>query len=338
MLRRYSVHLCLATIGGLVVYLAHQEYLSLYILSVLSFMGVNIILATSLNLVNGFMGEFSCGHAGFACVGAYVSSLLGVWLFAEDKVFGAPLLNPEYALYAFPLLILAGGIAAALTGLLVAVPSYKTRGDYLAIITLASNYIIISVIENIGAIGGSRGFMGMKSLVNSMEDQIELPWMVIWVFLFTVFCVWLMRRFVSSSFGKGVTAICQDEVAAEIMSVNTNKIKTITFMLSSGMAGIGGGLFAYILGYVNPGSFNILKSTEVLVMVYLGGMGSLSGSVLSAMLFTVLLELLRPLQIIKWIVIPLLLIILMQFRPEGLMGNRELGDIFPRLKKFYRFK
>lgn len=338
MLRRYSVHLSLATIGGLVVYLAHQEYLSLYILSVLSFMGVNIIMATSLNLVNGFMGEFSCGHAGFACVGAYVSSLLGVWLFAEGKVFGAPLLNPEYALYAFPLLILAGGIAAALTGLLVAVPSYKTRGDYLAIITLASNYIIISVIENIGAIGGSRGFMGMKSLVNSMEDQIELPWMVIWVFLFTVFCVWLMRRYVSSSFGKGVTAICQDEVAAEIMSVNTNKIKTITFMLSSGMAGIGGGLFAYILGYVNPGSFNILKSTEVLVMVYLGGMGSLSGSVLSAMLFTVLLELLRPLQIIKWIVIPLLLIILMQFRPEGLMGNRELGDIFPRLKKFYRFK
>ena len=338
MLRRYSVHLILALTGGALVYSAYQEYLSLYIMSVLMFMGVNVILSTSLNLVNGYMGEFSCGHAGFMAVGAYVSSLLGVWLFAKDRVFGVPLLDPGYALYAFPVLILIGGVAAALTGLLVAVPSYKTRGDYLAIITIAANYIIISAIENIGAIGGSRGFMGMRRLVNSMEDVIDLPWMPIWVIIFTILSIWVIRRYVSSTFGKGVSAICQDEVAAEIMSVNTNKIKTVTFMLSSGIAGIAGGLFAYILGYVNPGSFNILKSTEVLVMVYLGGMGSLSGSILSAILFTVLLELLRPLQIIKWIVIPLLLIILMQFRPEGIMGNRELGDLFPWLKKLYRFK
>ena len=243
--------------------------------------------------------------------------------------------------------------------MLVAVPSYKTRGDYLAIITIAANFIIISTIENIGSIGGSRGFMGMKRLVNSMEDVAELPWMPIWVFVFTVFSVWLIRRYVSSTFGKGVSAICQDEVAAEIMSVNTNKIKTITFMLSSGLAGVAGGLFAYILGYVNPGSFNIMKSTEVLVMVYLGGMGSLSGSVLSAILFTILLESFRfviPMvndlahqfhlispdydisQVWRWVLIPLLLILLMQFRPEGIMGNRELGNIFPRLKKFYRFK
>ena len=166
--RRYSVHLILALVGGAVIYCAYQEYLSLYIMSVLMFMGVNVILSTSLNLVNGYMGEFSCGHAGFMCVGAYVSSLLGVWLFAQDKIFGAPLLDPEYTLYAFPFVIIAGGIAAALAGLLVAIPSYKTRGDYLAIITIAANYIIISTIENIGAIGGSRGFMGMKGLFNSM--------------------------------------------------------------------------------------------------------------------------------------------------------------------------
>ena len=127
------------------------------------FMGVNIILSTSLNLVNGNMGEFSCGHAGFMCVGAYVSSVLGVLLFTKDKVFGAPLLDPNLALYGFPFIILAGGVAAALAGLLVAIPSYKTRGDYLAIITIAANYIIISAIENMGIIGGSRGFMGMKS-------------------------------------------------------------------------------------------------------------------------------------------------------------------------------
>lgn len=337
-LRRYSVQLLLIALGGGITYLAYQEAIGLYFLTVLMFMGVNIILSTSLNLVNGYMGEFSCGHAGFMCVGAYVSSILGVLLFSKDKIFGAPLLNPELAIYFFPLIIIAGGIVAALFGLLVALPSYKTRGDYLAIITIAANYIIISLIENIDLIGGSRGFMGMKKVVNSMEDVIYLPWMVIWVFIFTVGTVWVLRRYVSSVFGKGVSAICQDEVAAEIMSVNTNKMKTITFMLSSGLAGIAGGLFAYIIGYVNPGSFNILKSTEVLVMVYLGGMASLSGSVLSAILFTVLLEVLRPLQIIKWVVIPLLLIILMQFRPEGLMGNREISDIFPKLKRFYRFK
>lgn len=338
MLRRYSVQLILIALGGIITYCAYQEIVGLYFLTVLMFMGVNIILSTSLNLVNGYMGEFSCGHAGFMCVGAYVSSLLGVLLFAKDKVFGAPLLNPDLAIYLFPVVIIIGGIAAALFGLLVALPSYKTRGDYLAIITIAANYIIISLIQNIDLIGGSRGFMGMKRVIGNMEDVVYLPWMVIWVFVFTIGTVWILRRYVSSVFGKGVSAICQDEVAAEIMSVNTNKIKTITFMLSSGLAGVAGGLFAYIIGYVNPGSFNILKSTEAMVMVYLGGMASLSGSVLSAILFTILLELLRPLQIIKWVVIPLLLIILMQFRPEGIMGNRELSDVFPKLKRFYRFK
>ena len=224
MLRRYSIHMILVTIGGLLTYVAYEELVSLYILSVLMFMGVNVILSTSLNLVNGNMGEFSCGHAGFMCVGAYVSSVLGVWLFAKDKVFGAPILDPGLALYAFPFVILAGGIAAALAGLLVAIPSYKTRGDYLAIITIAANYIIISLIENLGVIGGSRGFMGMKGVISAMEDVAYLPWMPIWVFAFTIFCVWLIRRYVSSTFGKGVNAICQDEVAAEIMSVNTNKV------------------------------------------------------------------------------------------------------------------
>lgn len=338
MLQRYSVQLILVVLGAGITYLAYQEAIGLYVLSVLMLMGVNIILSTSLNLVNGNMGEFSCGHAGFMCVGAYVASILGVLLFTKDKIFGVPLLNPDLAIYFFPLVIFAGGIAAAFAGLLVALPSYKTRGDYLAIITIAANYIIISLIENLGVIGGSRGFMGMKKVINAMNGVVDLPWMVIWVFIFTVFTVWILRRYNSSTFGKGVLAICQDEVAAEIMSVDTNKVKTITFMLSSGLAGIAGGLFAYIVGYVNPGSFTILKSTEVLVMVYLGGMASLSGAVMSAVFFTILLELLRPLKIIKWVIIPLVLIIVMQFRPEGIMGQKELSDIFPKLKRFYRFK
>jgi branched-chain amino acid transport system permease protein len=337
-MKRITTPAALATLLAVFVYLAYSGGLNQYTQTVLMFMGVNIILSASLNLVNGYMGEFSCGHGGFMAVGAYVASVLSVFLFANDRVFGAPLLSPDLAVWGFPLVLLAGGAAAAVTGLVVAIPSFRTRGDYLAIITLAANYIFISAIENIDVIGGPRGFMGMKKVVNSMGDTFDLPWMLIWVFAFTVFTIWVLRRFLYSTFGKGVSAICQDEVAAEIMSVNTNKMKLIAFMLSSGLAGIAGGLFGHIVGYVNPGSFTILKSTECLVMVYLGGMGSLSGSIMSAVIFTLLLEVLRPLQIIKWIVIPLLLIIVMQFRPEGILGNREFSDVFPRLRRLYSFR
>lgn len=337
-MKRITTPAALAAVLAVLVFLAYTGAMDQYTQTVLMFMGVNVILAASLNLVNGYMGEFSCGHGGFMAVGAYVSSVLSVLLFTTDRVFGPPLLPPGWALYAFPLVLLVGGLAAAVAGLVVAIPSFRTRGDYLAIITLAANYIFISAIENMDTIGGPRGFMGMKRVVNTMGETLGLPWMLIWVFLFTVATIWVLRRFVYSTYGRGVSAICQDEVAAEIMSVNTNKMKLIAFMLSSGLAGIGGGLFGHIVGYVNPGSFTILKSTEVLVMVYLGGMGSLSGSVMSAILFTLLLEALRPLQIIKWIVVPLLLIVLMQFRPEGILGNREFSDVFPRLRRLYHYR
>ncbi|MDQ7834862.1 MAG: branched-chain amino acid ABC transporter permease [Humidesulfovibrio sp.] len=318
--------------------LAQLGVINQYLQSVIMLMGVNIILSTSLNLVNGYMGEFSCGHGGFMCVGAYVTSVVTVLCFSKNHILGAPLLPPSMALFAFPIALFAGAAAAAVAGLVVAIPSFKTRGDYLAIITLAANYIVISAIDNLEIIGGPRGFMGMNAAVNGMEGIVDIPWMLLWVLFGTLFSVWLLRRFVSSTLGKGVPAIAQDEIAAEIMSVDTNRMKLIAFMLSSGIAGLAGGLFAHILGYVNPHSFDIMKSTEVMVMVYLGGMGSLSGATLSAVLFTVLLEVLRPLEIWKWVVIPLLLILLMQFRPEGIMGNKELSDLFPKLKKYYSFK
>ena len=310
--------------------------LDAYYQLVLMFIGVNIILSASLNLINGYMGEFSCGHAGFMAVGAYVSSVLSVWLFTRDGKLGAALLSPELTVYLFPAILLAGTVAAALAGLLVAIPSFRTRGDYLAIITLAVNYIVKSIIENTEAVGGARGFMGMKKVVDAMTEVADLPWMMIWVMIGTVFTLLLIRRFVSSTYGKGIVAIRDDEIAAELMSVNTRRLKMVAFMLSSGLAGLAGGLFAHILGYINPGSFTIMKSTECLVMVYLGGMGSLSGSVLSAVGFTLLLELLRPLELIKWVVVPFMLILLMLFRPEGLMGSRELSDLFPRLRAYHR--
>lgn len=337
-MKRFSVPLLLVLLLTTLMGLAWFEVIDLYIQTIVLFMGINIITSTSLNLVNGNMGEFSCGHAGFIAVGAYVSSILSVALFTKSRTFGAPLLPPELAAYGFPLVLIIGGLAAALTGLLVAIPSFRTRDDYLAIITIAANYIIISTIINIDKIGGARGFMGMKRVIFAMEKCADIPWMILWVFIFMVLSIVIIRRYMSSTYGKGVEAIRQDEVAAEIMSVNTNRIKLVTFMLSSGLAGIAGGLYAHTVGYVNPKSFDLLKSTEALVMVYLGGMGSISGSIIAAVVFTLMLELLRPLQIIKWVAIPLLLIIIMQFRPEGIMGNRELSDIFPSLKKFYKFK
>ena len=330
--------LAVATLAFLVLTTGATTFglLDPYYQLVLMFIGVNIILSASLNLINGYMGEFSCGHAGFMAVGAYVSSVLSVWLFTRDGKLGAGLLPPELAVYLFPAILLAGTVAAALAGLLVAIPSFRTRGDYLAIITLAVNYIVKSIIENTEAVGGARGFMGMKKVVNAMTEVADLPWMMIWVMIGTVFTLLVIRRFVSSTYGKGIVAIRDDEIAAELMSVNTRRLKMVAFMLSSGLAGLAGGLFAHILGYINPGSFTIMKSTECLVMVYLGGMGSLSGSVLSAVGFTLLLELLRPLELIKWVVVPFMLILLMLFRPEGIMGSRELSDLFPKLRAYYR--
>jgi branched-chain amino acid transport system permease protein len=329
----------LACLAGLVfvllVGLSWAGSVSAYVQLVIMFIGVNIIMSASLNLVNGYMGEFSCGHAGFMAIGAYASSLLTVWFFTPGSVFGPNLLPPGWSVWLFPFILLTGGVVAALTGLLVAIPSFRTRGDYLAIITLAVNYIVKSAIENIQTIGGARGFMGMSRVVNGMKDVADVPWMMIWTWISVFLTLLLIKRFVSSTYGKGIIAIREDEIAAEIMGVNTRRAKMVAFMLSSGLAGVAGGLIAHILGYINPGSFTIMKSTEALVMVYLGGMGSLSGSVLSAVFFTLMLEVLRPLQVFKWVVVPLILFLLMLFRTEGLLGQRELTDVFPRLKRIF---
>jgi len=364
-MQKYSFNILIAFAAVVLLTLAQYRILDNYIQAVIMFGGINIMMSTSLNLVNGNMGEFTCGHAAFMCVGAYVASILSVVCFGTK--FGDPLLPAAASYFVFPVIILIGGFMAALSSILVALPSFKTRDDYLAIITIAVNYMVISAIENMDWVGGSRGFQGMKDTVWAMVDSTpswlagenDFPWVLLYVILFTIFDIWVIRRFITSTYGKGVDAVCQDETAAEIMSVNTNKIKTVNFMISAGLAGCAGGLFAHVIGYVNPQSFNILKSTEAMVMVYLGGMGSLSGAVISAVVFTFLLEILRSQAlvdfllapatfvfpdwepsagVIKWVMIPLLLVLIMQFRPEGIMGNKELSDVFPKLKKYYTFK
>ncbi len=324
---RWTLPISLAVIFALTFLIPQYGLLNEYVQLILIYVGINIIMTASLNLINGYMGEFSVGHAGFMAVGAYVSSILTVKVFPQT-------LGPITGFVFFPIAILLGGLGAALVGLIVAFPSFKTRGDYLAIVTLAFNMIVVSIIQNIEAIGGPRGFLGMQKLTT-------MPWVFVWV----VIAIWLMRNFVYSNFGRGVLSIREDEIASDLVSVNTRQVKILAFVISSFFAGIGGGLFAHVLQFITPSSFGILKSTDFLVMVYLGGIGSLGGSILGAATFTILLEILREvfnimgdlpifssvpsLEVWRWVVAPLMLILLMIFRPYGIMGLREFRWITP---------
>jgi len=296
-------------ISGLLFSIAASSFdlIDLYVQLILIYVGINIILTVSLNLVNGYMGEFSIGHAGFMAIGAYIASLLTVNVFPQTA-----------NIFLFPAAILAGGIAAALIGLLVAIPSFKTRGDYLAIVTLAFGMIVKSGIENIDAIGGPRGFLGMEKLST-------LPW----VFFWTVLSLWVIRNLVYSKFGRGVLSIREDEIASDLMGVNTRQVKVIAFVVSSFFAGIAGGLFAHTLQYINPRMFDIIKSTDILIMVYLGGIASIAGSIIGAIIYTILLEVLRPLGIWRMVLMPLMLVLLMIYRPRGIMGLREAKIFVP---------
>ncbi len=278
-----------------------------YVQLVLMYVGINIILTVSLNLVNGYMGEFSVGHAGFMAVGAYTASILTVRVFPESA-----------QAFLFPLAVIAGGLAAALAGLIVALPSFKTRGDYLAIVTLAFLMIVKSVIENIEAIGGPRGFLGMAKLTT-------LPWTFVW----TVIALWVIRNFVYSNYGRGVISIREDEIASDLMGVDTKRVKLLAFTISSFFTGVAGALFAHVLQFINPRVFDIIKSTDILIMVYLGGIGSIGGSILGATIYTVLLEVLRPLGMWRMVLMPLVLVLLMLYRPRGIMGLREFRWLIP---------
>ncbi len=317
MLRSRLLSLPVLLVLGLVVALVLPQtgWVSPYLQLVISYVGINMILAVSLNLVNGYMGEFSVGHAGFMAVGAYTASILTVWVFPREA---SPAL--------FPLALLAGGAVAAVAGLGLAFPSFKTRGDYLAIVTLAFLMIVKSVLENLPALGGPRGFMGMDRLTS-----------LGWVFASVVFSVWLARNLVYSRWGRGVLSIREDETAAGLVGVDTRRVKVVTFTVSAFLAGIAGGLFAHEIQFINPRAFTLLKSTDMLVMVYLGGIGSLGGSLLGATVYTLVLEGLRPaLQSVgiaqEWRLVfaPLLLILLMFTKPRGILGFRELSFLRPR--------
>jgi len=273
---------------------------------------IAIMVTLSLNVVNGYMGEFSCSHPGFMALGAYAASVFTIVLFVDDNHFGPALLPPALGPFMFPVFLILGGLAASAGALLVAIPSFRTRGDYLAIISLAFLFIVRSLFNNLEVVGGPRG-------LGNQPNWANLPTVFIW----TVACVWIINNFVRSTLGKALNAVRDGEMAADAMTVDTRRTKMVAFLFAAFWAGVAGGLFAHVIRYINPDTFGIRKLAEVLAMVYLGGLNSVAGSIAGAVGFNLLGEALRPLEILKWIFIPVLLIFLMVFRPTGLIAFKE---------------
>jgi branched-chain amino acid transport system permease protein len=270
--------------------------------------GINVILAVSLNVVNGFTGQFSLGHAGFMAVGGYTTAKIALAFATTTHGF------TQQA--AFALALLGGMATAALAGLVVGMPSLRLRGDYLAIVTLGFGMIIVSIVENVDALGKAIGLSGLPGLTN-----------VTWTGVGAIATVVMARRLAVSTQGRALFAIREDEVAAEAMGVDTTGYKVRAFVISAAFAGLAGGLIVHLLQLATPRSFNFIRSFEVVVMVVLGGLGSITGSVMAAILLTVALEALREFQQYRMVVYSFLLIVLMLTRPQGLFGTRELWDL-----------
>ena len=280
--------------------------------------GINVILAVSLNLITGFTGQFSIGHAGFMAVGAYTSAYLTVyhaqtWEHSLTAVIGVTAAHALIFLFA----ILVGSIAAALAGLLVGIPSLRLRGDYLAIVTLGFAEIIRIVILNIDKVGGATGFT-VPGYTNFL-----------WVGLFAVLTIVIVYNIVHSDMGRALVSIREDELAAEAMGINTTRYKVLSFVISSALAGMAGVLFGHYTQFLSTNDFQFIRSFEIIIMIVLGGMGSLTGAVLGAIVITIMPELLRQLpgdlSQYRLVVYSALLILIMLTRPQGILGTREFG-------------
>ena len=293
--------------------------------------GLAIILAVSLNIVNGFTGQFSLGHIGFYMAGAYVAAALSTYghahLFPHLPTDGTPVGLGQGAV---PVLAtcLAGGLVAALIGFVVGLPSLRLRGDYLAIITLGFAQIILVIIRNVPAVDGATAFTGLPV---ASQDQslahVATPHLtnLFWVYLVAALVLWVAYSLRFSVHGLAFLAVREDEVAAEAMGINTTRYKVLAFVLSAFFTGVAGALFAHYQSSLSNESFRFERSIDTVVMVVLGGLGSISGVTLAAVLLTVLPEALRPIAEYRLVVYPLLLVILMLTRPQGIFGREEIG-------------
>jgi len=273
--------------------------------------GIFIILCHGLNLINGYCGQFSLGHAGFWGIGAYASAIY--------TVFNTFQLPPELNML---IAIIVGFISAAIVGLIVGVPTLRLKGDYLAIATLGFGEIVRIIIMNTEFVGGPRGFTGIPNISN-----------IYWVWITAIIVTFFMIRLKSSNTGRSIIAIREDEIAAETMGVNLFKYKLFSFIVGAGIAGIAGSLFAHTQLFLHPSNFTFMWSVIILVMIIFGGLGSITGTIVGATFLTILPELLRffgeEVAQFRMTIYSLILIIFMLLRPQGLFGTHEL-KIFKR--------
>lgn len=280
-----------------------------YYSDILTKIGINIILAVSLNLINGYTGQFSLGHAGFMSVGAYTSAAMTMFL--APSVIGA---SPSTGVTVgwFVLALYVGGLAAAIAGILVGAPSLRLKGDYLAIVTLGFGEIIRVIFRNIPQLGGALGLNGIPPYTN-----------LFWVFGTAAICTYVILALVHSTYGRGFITVQDDEVAAEAMGINTTRYKIVAFVIGAFFAGIAGGLYGHYTLSIDPKGFDFMRSIEIVVMVILGGMGNTIGVILAAILLTLLPEWLRTFEQYRMILYSFLLIVLMLTRPQGLFTMRR---------------
>ena len=281
-----------------------------YFIQLIVLVGINIVMTVSLGMVNGFTGQFSIGHAGFMAVGAYTSAMITtVWLRTSTS-------NPWVGYPIFILAVLVGGVLAGVAGYLVGAPSLRLKGDYLAIVTLSANELIRTIIRVTEVLGGPRGLGGIPKFTT-----LEV------VFVFTTVSIVLMRNYLFSSYGRSMKAIRDSEIAAEAMGINTTRQKVFVFVFSAFFAGVSGGIFAHLLQFIHPDNFSFVKSLEYLIYLYVGGSESISGAMIGPAVFTLIPELLRGLKQWRMVIYPLVLILVMIFRTEGIMGLKEFGFI-----------
>lgn len=259
---------------------------------------INIILVASLNITCGYLGQLTLGHAGFMAVGAYSSAFLT----KEILTF-----LPEP--FGFIIALIVGGIISIIFGLIIGIPTLRLKGDYLAIITLAFNEVIRVILLNLNIVGGAKGYSGITRITTFN-----------WCYIFVVITLATITLFMRSRHGRAIIAIREDEIAAEASGISLTKYKLLGFILAAFFAGIAGGLYAHYIGIIQPRAFTFNKSIEILVMVVLGGMGSLVGGIISAILLTIIPELLRSVSAYRTLFYSIVLIVfmLLKNKPEYL--------------------
>jgi branched-chain amino acid transport system permease protein len=289
-----------------------------YYLDVLTKIGINVILAVSLNLINGYTGQFSLGHAGFMAVGAYASAAITMFVGPKILPHAPGILLNGLTVGLFVIALLLGGLAAAISGFLVGAPSLRLKGDYLAIVTLGFGEIIRVIFRNIDSLGGALGLNGIPSYTN-----------IFWVLATAAICTYVVLTMVHSTYGRGFLAVRDDEVAAEAMGLNPTRYKVVAFVVGAFFAGIAGGLYGHYTLSIDPRGFGFMRSIEIVVIVILGGMGNTAGVIAAAVILTLLPEFLRQFDQYRMVFYSLLLIILMLTRPQGLFATKRKAPAAP---------